>query len=129
MKTCILLALCLLISLPAAAATANFQGNCDTGIPTKCVFDPNRTPSGQTGTSCMGSSISQYFLDFGDGTSGFYSYPILQTWIYHTYTSAISTDICLTVFCTDGTHATTCHCFSNVIGVGGCIRPGAGWTP
>jgi hypothetical protein len=113
----------------AATATANFQANCDSGIPTDCIFDPSRTPSGQTATSCPGSSIKKYFWDFGDGTnSGFITPPPTQT--SHTYsTSYADIDICLTVFCNDNTSATTCHCFSNTFGIGGCIRPGASWTP
>jgi hypothetical protein len=128
MKTCTLLALCLLIAaLPTAATTANFQGSCDTAIRTSCGFDTTRTPWGGTGTTCTRSTVTAYFWDFGDGISAFY--PPNQTWVYHFYGSAISGDICLTVFCSDGTVATTCHCFNNQFGVGGCIRPGAGWTP
>lgn len=112
---------------PAMAVTANFQANCDPGIPTDCVFDPTRTPSGQTGTACPGSSVKKYFWDFGDGTSTFKTPPPHQT--SHTYSSGISTDVCLTVFCNDNTSTTTCHCFSNTIGVGGCIRPIGDWTP
>jgi hypothetical protein len=123
-----LLALTLAAALPAlAAASANFQANCDSGIPTDCVVDPSRTPSGQTATACPGSSIKKYFFDFGDGTSFFQTPPPTQA--SHTYSSGISTDICVTVFCNNNTSATTCHCFSNVVGVGGCIIPGAGWTP
>lgn len=131
MKKSVFLLFCLLgliaIAGPAFAATANFQVNCASGIPTACVLDPNRTPSGQTGTSCPGSSVSQYFVDWGDGTSYFYTPPPHQT--SHTFSSGSSNDICLTVFCADGTSSTKCHCFSNVIGVNGCVRPGAGWTP
>jgi hypothetical protein len=128
MKKGILL-LCLLglavAAYPAAAATAQFQANCAPGIPTNCVFDPLR-PSG-SGSACPGSSISRYFWDFGDGTSVFITPPPNQTG--HTYSSGISTDVCLTVFCANGTSATTCHCFSNVVGIGGCIRPIGDWTP
>jgi hypothetical protein len=113
---------------PALAASANFQANCDAGIPTDCVFDPQRTPSGQTATACPGSSVKKYFWDFADGSSTFVTPPPHQT--SHTYTSGITTtDVCLTVFCNNNTSATMCHCFSNQFGIGGCIRPGAGWTP
>jgi hypothetical protein len=115
-------------ALPAAAASANFQANCDSGIPTDCAFDPTRTPSGQTGTACPGSSVKKYFWDFGDGNSTFATPPPDQ--IGHTYTTSYSfINVCLTVYCNDNTTATTCHCFSNTVGIGGCIRPGAGWTP
>ena len=46
MKKSVFLLFCLLglvaIAGPASAATANFQANCAQGIPTDCVFDPNR---------------------------------------------------------------------------------------
>jgi len=131
MKTRVFLLFCLLglaaVAGPALAATANFQVNCDAGIPTDCVLDPTRTPAGQTGTACPNSTVKKYFVDWGDGTSYFYTPPPPQT--SHTYGGAIQTNICLTVFCNDGTSATTCHCIANNIGVGGCVRPGAGWTP
>jgi len=131
MKTRVFLLFCLLglvaVAGPALAASANFQVNCDSGIPTDCVLDPTRTPSGQTGTSCGTSTVKKYFVDWGDGTSYFYTPPPSQT--SHTFSGSSQNDICITVFCNDGTSATKCHCFSNTIGVGGCVRPGAGWTP
>lgn len=131
MKRSVFLLFCLLGLIATAgsavAATANFQANCTAGIPTPCTFDPTRTPSGQTGTACPGSSVSQYFWDFGDNTYAWVTPPPHTT--SHTYSGAIQTDVCLTVFCANGTSSTTCHCFANNIGVGGCIRPGASWTP
>jgi PKD repeat protein len=131
MKKSVFLALCFLglavIAGPAGAVTADFQANCASGIPTNCSFDPTRTPSGGTPTACPGSSISQYFWDFGDGAWAWVTPPPSTT--SHTYSGAIQTDVCLTVFCANGTSTTTCHCFANNIGVNGCIRPGAGWTP
>jgi hypothetical protein len=122
--------LCLLgfsvLAAPATAATANFQGICD-GFPMDCIFDPQRTPSGQTGTACPGSSIKRYFWDFGDGSSTFKTPPPHQTG--HTYSGSILTDVCLTVFCNDNTNATTCHCVSNTVGLPYCILVGAGWGP
>jgi hypothetical protein len=107
------------------ATTANFQAWCQSGIPTFCSFNANRTPSGQTPTSCTSGSVSLYFWDFGDGGSA-----TGGPGNSHVYPGAVNfASICLSVFCTDLTTATKCHCFSNVIGVGGCIRPGAGWTP
>ena len=131
MKKHVFLLFCVLglvaIAGPAVAATADFQANCDSGIPTDCVVDPTRTPSGGTPTACPSSSIKKYFIDWGDGTSYFFTPPPSQT--SHTYSGAIQTNICVTVFCNYNTSATTCHCFANNIGVGGCVRPGAGWTP
>lgn len=116
------------LAAPAMAATANFQGNCDASqFPHDCVFDPQRAPAGQSGTSCPGSSIKRYFWDFGDGTSTFKTPPPHQ--VGHTYSSFLTTQVCLTVFCNDNTSATTCHCFSNVVGLGNCILPGLGWSP
>jgi hypothetical protein len=132
MKNLFLLSFCILgfvaVAGPAGAATANFQVNCASGIPTNCVLDPNRTPSGQTATSCpMGHSVTQYFVDWGDGTSYYYTPPPHQT--SHIFLGASSNNICLTVFCSDGSSTIKCHCFSNTVGIGGCVRPGAGWTP
>jgi len=121
--------LMLALALPAAAATANFQGNCDpSSFPTDCIFDPTRTPAGETGTACPGSSVKKYFWDFGDGSSQFVTPPPSQT--SHTYTSFLTTDVCLTVFCNNNTTSPTkCHCFSNLVGLPNCILPGLGWSP
>jgi hypothetical protein len=133
MKKVVFLLFCTLVlaaiaSPSSAATTAEFQANCASGIPTNCVLDPLRTPSGGTPTGCtVPATVTQYFVDWGDGTMYFYAPPPHQT--SHKYCSPIQTDICLTVFCSDGTSKTTCHCFSNIIGINGCVRPGAGWTP
>lgn len=126
--------LCLLafaaIAGPASAATANFQANCDPGIPTDCVFDPNRTSSfGGSPTACPGSSVKKYFWDFGDGNSTFVTPP--PHLASHTYSGPIGyAEVCLIVFCNDGTSSPpACHCFSNQIGVNGCIRNIGSWTP
>jgi len=116
----------LVLAAPASAATANFQGFCD-GYPLDCVFDPQRTPSGQTGTACPGSSVKRYFWDFGDGSSTFKTPPPHQTG--HTYSGVSIWDVCLTVFCNDNTSATKCHCVSNSVGLPYCILAGAGWGP
>lgn len=116
-----------LTAIPAWAATANFQANCASGIPTYCVFDATRAPSGQTGTSCGSASISSYFWDFGDGNSLFTT----SSFVSHTYTQAYcDTDfVDLAVFCSDSSSATKSQCYCSTFGVNGCIRPGAGWTP
>lgn len=133
MKKSVFLLFCLLglvaIAGPAMAATADFQANCASGIPTSCSFDASRTPSGGTATACPGSSIKKYFWDFGDGAFAWVTGTPPSSTTSHTYSGAIQTNVCLTVFCNNNTSATTCHCFANNIGVGGCIRPGAGWTP
>jgi hypothetical protein len=133
MKRSAFLLLCILglvaMAGSASAATANFQANCASGIPTACTFDASRTPTGQTATSCPGSSVWKYFWDFGyNATSFAWVTPPPHTTSY-TYPGASQADVCLTVFCNDGTSATKCHCFANNIGINGCIRPGAGWTP
>lgn len=132
MKKYVVLSFCLLafiaVTGPAMAATANFQANCAQGIPTDCIFDPNRVPSfGGTATSCPGSSVRRYFWDFGDGGSTFATPP--PHTIAYTYTTGVQTEVCLTVFCNDNTSATTCHCMSNQIGFNGCIRNIGTWTP
>lgn len=132
-KKPVILLFCLLAFLTIAAgpvlaaATADFQAFCDPGIPTDCIVDPSRTPTGGTPTSCPGSSIKKIFIDWGDGTSYFYTPPPIQT--SHTFTGASQNDICITVFCNDNTSKTTCHCFSNTVGIGGCVRPIGAWTP
>src|SRR5215203_1127207 len=98
MKKVVFLLFCILawvaIVGPASAATSDFQVNCASGIPTNCVLDPLRTPSGGTPTGCTApATVSQYFVDWGDGTSYFYTPPPTQT--SHTYTTGIQTNICL----------------------------------
>jgi hypothetical protein len=123
---CFLLLLATALSAPAEAQTANFQANCASGIPTVCSFDATR-PAG-SGSSCpAGTTVTTYFWDFGVNNSS-YTWTTSSTTNY-TYQNGISTDVCLTVFCSNGSSATKCHCFSNQFGVNGCIRPGAGWTP
>ena len=115
-------------ALPLLAASANFQGNCAAGIPTSCVFNANRTPAGQTATSCSPSTVSQYFWDFNSTittddlftTSSFVSY---------TYPGQYCDFVDMAVFCNNGMSATKSHCICNYLGFGGCIIPGAGWTP
>jgi hypothetical protein len=117
-------------ALPALAATAEFQGNCNntpgTPLRTDCVFNATRVPSwGGSATSCSPSSITQYFWDYGDGASEFTTSYLRS----HTYFGASCWDIDLAVFCTNGSSASASHCLCNNIGFGGCIIPGAGWTP
>lgn len=115
------------LSVPASAATANFQANCQLDIPTPCVFDANRAPDGQSATSCGSASVDQYFWDFGDGTSFFTT----SSFVSHTYDqSYCDTDmVSLAVFCDDNSSASKTHCYCITVGIKGCIRPGAGWTP
>ena len=106
-----------------AAATANFQGNCAAGVPTNCVYDALRPASNPS--SCGSASISSTFWDFGDGSSLFTS----GTFVSHVYTTGGCFDVDLAVFCSDFSSATFEGCMCNIIGVAGCVRPGAGWTP
>lgn len=120
---------CLLMAGGAAtatAATADFQCNC-TFPDSQCVCDANRQSSFGPGTSCGSASVSIYFWDFGDGTSFFTT----SAFVAHDYDGGWC-DVPLpelAVFCTDGSSATRGHCFCNTVGINGCIRPGAGWTP
>lgn len=131
MRKSLVLALGLLallaVAAPTDAATANFQANCSLGIPTNCVFDATRAPSGQSATSCGAASVTNYFWDFGDGTSLFTT----SSFVSHTYNQGYcQTDfVDLAVFCSDGSSATKSHCYCSTIGFAGCIRPGSGWTP
>jgi hypothetical protein len=113
-----------------AAANAEFQGNCintpGTPLRTDCVFNANKTPSGSSPTTCSPSTISNYFWDYGDGTDSGFTFNSSAS---HTYFGSSDWTICLSVFCANGSSDTTCHCMVNYIGIGGCIRPGAGWTP
>lgn len=116
-------------AMVAQAATANFQGFCTNSssggtLTTACKFTVLRTPSGQTGTSCAPAFISSTSWNFGDGATG-----TSPGTIEHTYTGVVGLDVTVTVYCTDNSSATATHCLYNNIGVGGCVRPGAGWTP
>jgi hypothetical protein len=117
-------------AMPASAASAEFQGNCTNSfsgqLRTDCVFNAQRTPSGGTPTSCSPSTISNYFWDYGDGSSSGFT---TSSFVSHTYYGAGIWDICLAVFCANGTSAEKCHCLSNNIGFGTCILPGSGWMP
>ncbi len=117
-------------AMPASAASAEFQGNCTNSFPggqfrTDCVFNAQRTPAGSTPTSCSPSSISSYFWDFGNGNSLFTS----SSFVSQTYFGAGIWDICVAVFCANGSSAEKCHCMANNIGLPGCVLAGAGWTP
>ncbi len=117
--------------MPAMAASADFQGNCTNSVPggnlrTDCVFDATRTSSWGTPTSCSPSTISNYFWDYGDGSSsGFTS----SSFVSHTYFGAGDWWIDLAVFCANGSSATATHCMVNNFGIFGCILPGGGWMP
>ena len=124
----IVLLLALAAGAPLLAATANFQGNCASGIPTVCSFDAGRAPAGQSTTSCGLVRVNQYFWNFDSGSSTAYLWTTSATASY-TYTGAYCDFVDLAVFCNDNTSATKSHCLCNNIGIGGCIIPGAGWTP
>ncbi|MDY7096154.1 MAG: hypothetical protein SX243_24530 [Acidobacteriota bacterium] len=124
------LALVFLIApaLVASATTANFEGWCSSSFPNNCVFDTRRPTASPT--SCGSSSIDEFFWDYGDNTYP----PQFETTTSpigsHTYPPGMNTvDVCVTVFCVDGTSDTKCHCFGNVIGYSWCIRPVGSWTP
>lgn len=129
-RTPLLLALLFLLTLgagAASAATADFQCNCTFGsFPINCVCDADRQSSYGPGTSCGAATPTTYFWDMGDGTSFFNG-----AYIAHGYTSAIceGTYPRMTVFCSDGSNATRQSCICTYLGINGCIRPGAGWTP
>lgn len=116
------------MALPLAAATADFQGNCASGIPTNCVFDATKTSSTGPGTSCAPSTISIYFWDF-DNTTTTDDLWTTSSFVSHTYTGAYCDVVRMTVFCANGTSDTRTIGLCNTFGVGGWIRPGAGWLP
>lgn len=119
------------IFVPVAAsmaATANFKGNCTSSFPNNCVFD-TRLPSSNP-TSCGSASVTNHFWDYGDATYGSQFQWTTSVLGSHTYPPGMNTiDICMTVFCSDGSSASKCHCFGNVIGYSWCIRPNGSWTP
>jgi len=121
----------LLVGADAAmAASAEFQGFCTnstTGggtLQTACKLTVLRHPDYAPPTDCGFMGISSTSWDFGDGTTG-----TSPGTINHTYTGVVGLTISVTVTCVDGSTASASHCLYNNIGVGGCIRPGAGWTP
>lgn len=110
------------------AATADFQANCDgLALPIDCVFDANRQSSYGPGTSCGSASVDQYFWDFGDGAFKFTT----SSFVAHRYAESYCEGdfVSLAVFCSDNSSATISHCYCSTVGINGCIRPGAGWTP
>jgi hypothetical protein len=127
----VLLASLLLLSslaLPLYAATADFQGLCAAGIPTNCVFDATRTSSFGPGTSCAPSTVNQYFWNFNTTitTDDLFT---TSSFVAYTYPAAYCDFVNLAVFCNNGQSPTWTNCLCNNIGINGCIRPGAGWTP
>lgn len=120
--------LTLCCALPAFANNAEFQGNCDSGIPTDCDFDAGRAPFGGSPTSCT-YGIDYLGWDFDTSkTTDDYWYTQDQTPSY-TYNGQFCDFIYLSVFCNGGSNTGTSHCMCNVVGIGGCIIPGAGWLP
>jgi PKD domain len=123
-----LLVLSLVVVAPsaAAAATANFQGDCSySGSNLVCSFDalrPTTAPS-----SCPNSFIWKYSWDYGDGSS---SGLTGTNPVSHTYTAPLAGayTVTLTVICWDGNmpNITRPVCIS--FGVPGCIAVGAGYN-
>jgi hypothetical protein len=111
----------LLTAATAQAATANFQGNCN-GSTLSCSFDSLR-PAGSP-SSCSPSFIWKETWDFGDNNTLFTG----NTLVNHTYANNSSVLVQLSVWCYDGTSASTSRvvCFS--VGVPGCIGPNVGWN-
>ena len=113
----------------ASAATAEFQGYCTNStvggtLQTACTLTVARHPVGTPATDCGYWGISSTSWDLGDGNTA----TSLGT-VYHTYVGVVGLTINVTVYCVDGSSASASHCLYNNFGVGGCIRPGAGWTP
>lgn len=126
---CVVVLALLGVADAALAATAEFQGFCTNSssggtLQTHCKFTVLRHPFGTPATNCGALGIASTSWNFGDGTTG--SSPGT---IEHDYTGAVSTMVSVTVNCVDGSSASASHCFDNNIGFGGCIIPGAGWTP
>ena len=128
-RTYLFLAFACVLMLGAGSAlgtTADFQCNCSKGNPNNCVCDASRTSSSGSGTSCGAATPTNYFWDWGDGTSYFNG-----SYTSHSYYGQFCEAYYprMTVFCSDGSSATRTHCYCNYLGINGCIRPGAGWTP
>ncbi len=116
----------------AHACTADFGGNCTWAggsANANCVFDATRSdPNNPIGTACPGSSITNYFWDYGDGgSSGFTT----SSFVSHSYVnpaSLVAVDVHLSVFCADGCSDTRSRFVCFTIGVGGCIFMNSGWN-
>lgn len=111
---------------------ANFEGNCTILPPsytqTSCQFDANRTPSGQNATYCT-YGVSTYGWDFIPTSYGEELWNTTNSAPTFVYNGAFCDFIYLSVFCNGGSNAGNQHCMCNTVGIGGCIIPGAGWTP
>ncbi|MEM7351621.1 MAG: hypothetical protein AAF657_12570 [Acidobacteriota bacterium] len=132
LRYAMLCSLLVLAAAPATAADANFQANCDPVDPDSlyCEFDANRTPPGQTPTSCGLAFPVRYFWRFGDGASAVTPVPFVDHLYGPTPVFTPVLNVCMSVECSDGTTAYQCHCldFTGQGNFGSCIEPG-GWTP
>jgi len=116
------LGLTLVMTIPAHAATADFEGDCETvGTSVVCDFDTRRG----SGSSCPGSSVLTYSWSWGDGTGG-----LSGNTATHTYTAPLASayQIDLTVYCWDDTHATETRWLCISAGVPDCIDVNVGWN-
>lgn len=135
-KIHVLLAALLLLctALPVLAVNnAEFQGNCTNRITggvlyTDCDFDANRAPGGGTATTCT-YGVNYLGWDFDTSISSDDLWFTSDFTPSYTYTGQFCDFIYLSVFCNGGSNAGTQHCMCNYVGIGGCIIPGAGWTP
>ncbi len=125
----LLAVLTLCFALPALAVNnAEFQGRCASGIPTACEFDSTRAPFGGSPASCT-YGIDYLGWDFDTSISTDDYWYTLDQQPEYTYNGQFCDFIYLSVFCNGGSNTGTAHCMCNVVGIGGCIIPGAGWLP
>ncbi len=113
----------LLNAAPAAAATANFQGNCPvSGGNANCQFDAQRGG----GSSCPGSFIYKYSWNFGDGTGALTGNSVVN----HSYPApgAGAYQVDLSVICWDGNIAYRTRHVCISFGFPGCILVNNGWN-
>lgn len=110
---------------PAAAATANFQGNCTwnaTFTQFTCTFDAGRPVANPS--ACPGSFIWKYRWDFDDGTTS----GLTGSTFTKTYPGSADPFVTLVILCWDGNFPELSRGVCSHFGFWGCIPVNGNWN-
>ena len=110
--------------LAHAAATANFQGQCNwnaSHTQYTCTFDTTKPPASPS--SCPGSFIWKYQWDFDDGSTLLTG----NTLVSHTFVDGPERVVSEKVICWSGETATRARHVCNRVGTPGCIQINGLW--